>query len=79
MAEVVIVNSPEEGGALAADIIERLVKADPEAVLGLATGSTPLTIWRSSRPAASTSPGCAASRSTSTWDCRQGILSPTAR
>jgi glucosamine-6-phosphate deaminase len=47
VAEVVIVGSPEEGGALAADAIERLVRADPEAVLGLATGSTPLTIWHS--------------------------------
>ncbi len=47
VAEVVIVGTPEEGGALAADAIERLVRANPEAVLGLATGSTPLTIWRS--------------------------------
>jgi len=47
MAEVVIVGSVEEGGALAADAIERLVTSNPEAVLGLATGSTPLAIWRS--------------------------------
>lgn len=46
MAEVVIVDSAEAGGELAADVIEALVTADPEAVLGLATGSTPLSTWR---------------------------------
>ncbi len=47
MAEVVIVRDAEEAGALAADAIEGLVRAKPDAVLGLATGSTPLTTWRS--------------------------------
>lgn len=46
MAEVVIVRGPEEGGAIAADLIARLVADRPEAVLGLATGSTPLPVWR---------------------------------
>lgn len=46
MAEVVIVGSAEEGGELAAGIIAALVAATPEAVLGLATGSTPLTTYR---------------------------------
>ena len=46
MAEVVIVESVEAGGAVAADAIERLVRSKPDAVLGLATGSTPLAIWR---------------------------------
>lgn len=45
MAEVVIVASKSAGGELAADVIERLVRARPDAVLGLATGSTPLAIW----------------------------------
>lgn len=45
MAEVVIVQDAVAGGALAADAIERLVAAKPDAVLGLATGSTPLTTW----------------------------------
>jgi len=46
MAEVVIVESPDAAGEVAADAIEQLVRADPAAVLGLATGSTPLTTWR---------------------------------
>lgn len=46
MAEVVIVESADAGGALAADAIEQLVAGHPDAVLGLATGSTPLTTWR---------------------------------
>jgi glucosamine-6-phosphate deaminase len=45
MAEVVIVESAELAGELAADIIERVVIDKPDAVLGLATGSTPLTTW----------------------------------
>ena len=47
MAEVVIVADAEAAGALAADAIERLVRDRPDAVLGLATGSTPLTTWAS--------------------------------
>ncbi|MBC7589722.1 MAG: glucosamine-6-phosphate deaminase [Salinibacterium sp.] len=47
MAEVVIVPSPEAGGEVAADAIEQLVRSAPDAVLGLATGSTPLSTWRS--------------------------------
>lgn len=46
MAEIVIVESADAAGQLAADAIEHLVLAKPEAVLGLATGSTPLTTWR---------------------------------
>ena len=42
-----IVPDAATGGALAADAIESLVRARPDAVLGLATGSTPLTVWRS--------------------------------
>ena len=50
MAEVVIVPGTPEGaaraaGELAASLIERVVRARPDAVLGLATGSTPLTTW----------------------------------
>lgn len=47
MAEVVIVPSAAEAGTLAADAIAALVTERPDAVLGLATGSTPLTTWRS--------------------------------
>ena len=46
MAEVVIVESAAAAGELAADAIEHLIRARPDAVLGLATGSTPLTTWR---------------------------------
>ena len=46
MAEVVIVPSPAEAGELAAEIITALVAGAPDAVLGLATGSTPLPVYR---------------------------------
>jgi glucosamine-6-phosphate deaminase len=46
MAEVVIVRSADEAGSIAADAIAALVSSTPDAVLGLATGSTPLTTWR---------------------------------
>ncbi len=45
MAEVVIVGSKDAAGEVAADAIEQLVRGNPRAVLGLATGSTPLTTW----------------------------------
>lgn len=46
MAEVVILDSVDAVGELAADLIEQLVTERPDAVLGLATGSTPLSTWR---------------------------------
>jgi len=46
MAEVVIVSTVDEAGEIAADVIAPLVAARPDAVLGLATGSTPLSTWR---------------------------------
>jgi len=45
MAEVVIVPSALEAGEIAASAIAALVADRPDAVLGLATGSTPLTTW----------------------------------
>ena len=45
MAEVVIVQGAEEAGELAASRIEEVVRRKPDAVLGLATGSTPLTTY----------------------------------
>jgi glucosamine-6-phosphate deaminase len=45
MAEVVILDSHEAAGELGAELIARLVTAKPDAVLGLATGSTPLPLW----------------------------------
>lgn len=46
MAEVVIVGSPDEGGEVAAGLIARVISNKSDAVLGLATGSTPLPVWR---------------------------------
>ncbi|MGA7206449.1 MAG: glucosamine-6-phosphate deaminase, partial [Specibacter sp.] len=43
--EVIILPSSQEIGALAADAIEALVRNKPNAVLGLATGSSPLPIY----------------------------------
>jgi glucosamine-6-phosphate deaminase len=46
MAEVVIVRDADEAGEIAAEQIARLVARKPDAVLGLATGSTPLPVWK---------------------------------
>lgn len=43
--EVVIVETPEDGAAIAAGAISELLGAKPAAVLGLATGSTPLGVY----------------------------------
>lgn len=45
MAEVIIVADAATAGAIVADEIARLVRANPRAVLGLATGSTPLPVY----------------------------------
>ena len=45
--EVVIKQTAEEVGVLAADLIERVVESKPRAVVGLATGSSPLAIYAS--------------------------------
>lgn len=44
--EVVPLGSVEEIAVLVADVVEGLVDRDPGAVLGLATGSTPLPVYR---------------------------------
>ena len=49
MAEVVIVPSPAAAGVLVADEIFSLVTARPDAVLGLATGSTPMPVYEALR------------------------------
>lgn len=74
MAEVIIVKSEQEAGELYGRCVADLIKAKPDAVLGLATGSSR---WRrtgrsrqSSGTRESTYPGCAVSRSTSTLACR---------
>ena len=38
--------NPAEAGKLAADIFEEIIRENPECVLGLATGSTPLPLYR---------------------------------
>lgn len=45
MAEVVILGSSAEAGDLGAEYVARLIAHKPDAVLGLATGSTPLPLW----------------------------------
>ena len=45
MAEVIIVADAAAAGAIVADEIARLVRANPDAVLGLATGSSPLPVY----------------------------------
>lgn len=44
--EVLLLPDAEAVGALAADAVEALVRSHPDAVLGLATGSSPLTLYR---------------------------------
>jgi glucosamine-6-phosphate deaminase len=43
--EVIICSTPEEAAAIAARAISRLLYEKPDAVLGLATGSTPLLLY----------------------------------
>ncbi len=50
MAEIVIVPDSAAAGVLIAGEIVRLVRANPTAVLGLATGSTPLPVYEALRP-----------------------------
>jgi len=49
MAEVVIVPDRASAGALVADSIAELIRTRPDAVLGLATGSTPLPVYEALR------------------------------
>lgn len=49
MAEVIIVPSPAAAGVLVASEIAKLVASRPDAVLGLATGSTPLPVYEALR------------------------------
>ena len=60
--EVVPLGSADEIAVLAADTVEAVVRRKPAAVLGLATGSTPLPAYRElrRRHAAGTGPGYAA-------------------
>jgi glucosamine-6-phosphate deaminase len=51
MAEIVIVPDRAAAGALVAEAIAALVARRPDAVLGLATGSTPLPVYRALRSA----------------------------
>ena len=44
--EIIIQPSPEAATDIAARVIARLLKEKPDAVLGLATGSTPLLLYR---------------------------------
>lgn len=46
MAEVIIVKNQEEAGELYGRSVADLIKAKPNAVLGLATGSSPLAAYQ---------------------------------
>ena len=46
MAEIIIVRNQEEAGELYGRCVADLIKAKPDAVLGLATGSSPLAAYR---------------------------------
>ena len=46
MAEIIIVKNAAAAGELAAEAILRLVARKPDAVLGVATGSTPLSTYQ---------------------------------
>jgi len=46
---VLVVSDPEEGGAFVADSIAALIRTRPDAVLGVATGSTPLPVYSALR------------------------------
>jgi glucosamine-6-phosphate deaminase len=46
VAEIVVVGDDLDAGKLAAESISRLIRQKPDAVLGLATGSTPLPVYR---------------------------------
>ena len=48
---IIKVKTPEEMGKAAADEFEAVIHAKPACVIGLATGSTPLPLYRSSLPA----------------------------
>ena len=43
--EVIIASSPEQIGTIAADYVENLISTKPAAVLGVATGSSPLGLY----------------------------------
>lgn len=49
MAEIVIAQTPAEGGELVAGHIAELVLSNPQVVLGVATGSTPLPVYENLR------------------------------
>ena len=44
--ELIIINNYEEMSKRAADIVSKLIKKNPQAILGLATGSTPIGLYQ---------------------------------
>ena len=45
-ANIIKAATPEEAGKLASDVFEALIRTKPACLLGLATGSTPLPLYR---------------------------------
>ena len=72
MPEIIIVKNEAEAGEIYGRCVADLIKAKPDAVLGLATGSSPLIRRspRSSRTRPLTFRACVVSRLTNTSGCR---------
>ena len=74
MTEVIIVKNEREAGDIYGRSVADLIKTKPNAVLGLATGSSPLAAYQSLARLYTASiltyRRCAVSHWTNTWDCR---------
>ena len=68
MTEVIIVKNEREAGDIYGRSVADLIKTKPNAVLGLATGSSPLAALYTA--SILTYRRCAVSHWTNTWDCR---------
>ena len=73
MTEVIIVKNEREAGDIYGRSVADLIKTKPNAVLGLATGSSPLAAYRSLALCTAsilTYRRCVVSHWTNIWDCR---------
>ena len=82
--EVVIVPDAKAGGELIAGAMAQLLRRKPDALLGVATGSTPLPVYQALAAQVrfrcrGRVPGTHQPSSTSTWGCRPSIRSRTVR
>lgn len=74
MPEIIIVKNEAEAGEIYGRCVADLIKAKPDAVLGLATGSSPLAAYQALAKIVRTRPltfrACVVSRLTNTSGCR---------